>query len=297
MNEVTDLSARFARINRVVADPLRFKLRLGIGEDAYATLRMRQTLQELWDVGGIAATGATAAASPLVATTFFSSTASGGLLSLLGLGTAAATPVGWVAAAAIASGGAYYGVTRLARNWTGSCVDTIPKFLNTPIDLLAASLLDLIGALSLRVAAIDGQINEVERAAIKRHFTTEWGLDPAYTSAALDLITQSVDDARVKDLARALASFQAENPDCNPAAMQAELMHFLADVVAADGQVDEREELALEAIERTLREESEFSFSRTGRKLAGWSRDAAGTVADIAGKLPGLGRDRALRGS
>ncbi|MFO1255224.1 MAG: TerB family tellurite resistance protein [Sphingomonadaceae bacterium] len=291
MSEPLDPSARFAGVDRVVADPLRFKLRLGIGEDAYATLRLRKTLQELWDVGGMAATGATAAASPLVATTFFSSTATGGLLSLLGLGTAAATPVGWVAAAAVASGGAYYGVTRLARSWTGACVDTIPKFLNTPIDLLAASLLDLVGALALRVAAIDGQIAETERAAIERHFVADWGLDPGYVSAALDLITRSVEQGRVKDLARALASFQAENPDCNPAAMQAELMQFLRDVVAADGMIDEHEELALDAIERVLREETEFSFTRAGRQLAGWTRDAAGSVAGLAGRLPKLGRD------
>jgi tellurite resistance protein len=290
MTGLTDTSARFAGIDRVVADPLRFKLRLGIGEDAFATLRLRKTLQELWDVGGVAATGATAAASPLVATTLFSSTATGGLLSLLGLGTAAATPVGWVVGAAVASGGAYYGVTRLARNWTGACVDTIPKFLNTPIDLLAASLLDLVGALALRVAAMDGQIDEAERAAIERHFIRDWGLDPAYVTAALDLLAQSVEEGRVKDLARALASFQAENPDCNPAAMQAELMQFLSDVVAADGVLDEREELALEAIERVLREETEFSFARAGRQLAGWTRDAAGTVAGLAGKLPKLGR-------
>jgi tellurite resistance protein len=281
-----DPSTRFSGIERVVADPLRFKLRLQIGEDAYTSLRARKSLQDLWDVGGMAATSAAAAASPMVANTFFAATGSAKLLAMIGLGTAAATPIGWVVAAAVASGGAYYGVTRMARNWTGARVDTIPKFLNTPLDLLGASLVDLIGALAARVAAIDGEVLPAERAVIETHFVREWGIDPAYTKAALDLIFETVSDGRVKDLAKALASFQAENPDCNPAAMQAELMQFLGEVVAADGVYDEREELALEAIERVLREETEFSFARAGRTLSGWTQDAAGSLKGLAGKLP-----------
>ena len=106
-----DFEARFAGVDQVVAIPERFKLRLGIGEDAYASLRIKKTLQEFWDVGGMAATGAGVAASSTVASTFFASTATGGIMGWLGLGVAAATPVGWVVAAAVASGGAYWGVT------------------------------------------------------------------------------------------------------------------------------------------------------------------------------------------
>jgi len=56
--------AKFSGVKQVVADPLRFKLRLGIGQDAYAALRLKKHLQELWDTGGMAATGAALAAAP-----------------------------------------------------------------------------------------------------------------------------------------------------------------------------------------------------------------------------------------
>lgn len=280
----TELSI-FDDVTCVVADPLRFKLRLGIGEDAYTSLRIKKSLVEIWDVGGMAATGATVAASPVVASTFFAST--GGFLSALGLGAAAATPIGWVAAAAVVSGAAYMGVTRLTRSYVGNRVDVIPHFLNTPMDLLAASLFDLIAGLASRIAVIDGKIEQVETDAIKRHFVEEWGLDARYVDKALELIVQGVHAARIKDLAKALASFQDQNPDCNPQAMQAELMAFLKDVGEADGRLDEREELALDAVARIFDEENAFSLQKTGRAVAGWAKEAADAAGAIANKLPG----------
>ena len=280
----TELSI-FDDVTCVVADPLRFKLRLGIGEDVYTSLRIKKSLVEIWDVGGMAATGATVAASPIVASTFFAST--GGFLSALGLGAAAATPIGWVAAAAVVSGAAYMGVTRLTRSYVGNRVDVIPHFLNTPMDLLAASLFDLIAGLASRIAVIDGKIEQVETDAIKRHFVEEWGLDARYVDKALELIVQGVHAARIKDLAKALASFQDQNPDCNPQAMQAELMAFLKDVCEADGRLDEREELALDAVARIFEEENAFSLQKTGRAVAGWAKEAADAAGAIANKLPG----------
>jgi uncharacterized tellurite resistance protein B-like protein len=282
--------SNFENISCVVADPLRFKLRLSIGEDAYTSLRLKKSLTEIWDVGGVAATGAAAAASPMVASTFFAST--GGFLSAIGLGAAAATPIGWVAAAAVVSGGAYMGVMRLARNYSGDRVDVIPHFLNTPMDLLAASLFDLIAALASRIALIDGTMNEAEAATIARHFVADWGLDADYVNKALELIVQGAETTRVKDLARALASFQYENPDCNAEAMQTELMAFLKEVCEADGHLDEREELALDAVAQVFNDAGAFSLEKTGRTIAGWAReavDAAGTLANKLPRSPGAG--------
>ena len=50
----------------VVADSTKFKLKLGIGEDAYTSLKLAKTLQSLWDIKGAAGAGAVAAASPAV---------------------------------------------------------------------------------------------------------------------------------------------------------------------------------------------------------------------------------------
>lgn len=286
MDADADALNGFAPVGCVVADPLRFKLRLGIGEDAYASLRVKRRLQEIWDVSGMAATGAGVAASPVVASTLFASTASGGFLSLIGLGTAAATPVGWIAAAALTTGGAYYGVTRLVRRYSGACVDTIPKFSNTPMDVLGAALFDLVATLAVRLALVDGHIADAEKDVIVGHFVADWGFDPAFVDTALEVILAGADQQRLKILARAIATFQVGNPDCNPAAMRRELIAFLRDIAAVDGVLDEREELAIEAIDAVLREETELSFRTAGRSLTEWTGKAGTALRGLRGTTP-----------
>lgn len=270
------LIARFDQIERVVSDPLRFKLRLGIGEDAYTSLRFKKTAQELWEVGGAAASGAGVAASPIVATTFFAS--KGGLLALVGLGTAA-TPIGWVVAAAVASGGAYYGVTRLIRSYSGSRVDTIPRFINTPIDVLGANLLDLIGSLAVCVARIDGELSESERSVIVGHFVGEWGFDPAYVEQALAVIAETTQGRTVKEVAGTLAKFQVDSPDCNAEAMRADLIRFLREIAEADGVLDEREEMAIERVGAVLASGRGFSVGKASGTVARLGSLAAQTLS------------------
>lgn len=287
--------SRLADVECVVADPLKFKLKLRIGEEAYAILRLKNGLQSLWDVGGVVTTGASIAASKVVVATFFAS--SGGLLSSIGIGAAAATPIGWVVAAGLVSGGAYYGVTRLVKRASGkgSMVDTIPRFINTPIDLLGMQLFDLVGALALRVSTIDGALDAKERRAIERHFVEEWGYSDAYVKRALDVLLATEDEARLKAIAKALAVFQAQNPDCNAEEMQADLLVFLREVMAADGILDEREEHAIDAVAAVFRSERVSALSKVGKSindlgdlakpaLAEASSRAGSAMADIGSK-------------
>lgn len=242
--EEARLLASFAEVERVVADSVRFKLRLGIGEDAYASLRLKKNVFRLWDLVSWGGTGAAAASSKIVATTFFAPT---GFAALLGFGTAV-TPVGWVVAAALGSAGAWYGVTRLLGSLEGKRVETIPRFINTPIDVLGMTLLDLMGALAIRLAAIDGKIDQCEIDAIVEHFVNDWGFDRAYVERAMPVLCAGAEKATIRDLARQLAIFQRENRDCNTIAMQETLLRFLREVALSDGALDEREELAIEAI-------------------------------------------------
>jgi uncharacterized tellurite resistance protein B-like protein len=241
----------FGNVERVIADSLRFKRKLAIGDDAYTSMRFGKTVAQLWDVGGVAATGGQIAASASVASKFF---ASGGLLSTFGLGAAAATPAGWVLGTALVTAGAYYGVTRLFKSYAGTRVETIPKFINTPIDLLGASLMDFLGGMGIKISLMDGQVTEPERSALQLHFIDEWGFDKDYVSRALAVIEENSSRTSIKDMTTAFSSFARANPDCNFNAMRKELLGFLRELAMADGVMDEREELAVEKIGRIMGE-------------------------------------------
>jgi uncharacterized tellurite resistance protein B-like protein len=241
---------RFEGVTQVVADSLRFKRKLAIGEDAYTSLKVGRALSTVWDVGGVAATGAGVAASSTVAGTFF---ASSGLLAKIGIGAAATTPVGWIVAAAVVTGGAYYGVSRAVGRYARSRVEVIPRFINSPIDQLGAALLDMMASLSLKVANIDDRIDPTERTAMCDYFVSEWGYDRAYVVQAISLLEQTALKQPIKELTGTIGQFVKDHPDCNAQAFKEELMGLLREIAEADGKLDEREEMVLEIIGTSLK--------------------------------------------
>lgn len=255
----------------VVADPLRFKARLNIGENAFAALRLRKAAFEAWDAAGAAATGAAVAASPAVATTFFGAT---GFWAAIGLGGAAVTPVGWVIAAGALAGGAWFGLSRALRGAGSDKVTVIPHIINTPMDVLALGLFELMAPLALKVAAVDGAVAERERVAIRDHFVRDWGFDAGFVQAALAFTEDRLDAHSIKDLAQLLADFKRASPDCDPRAMAADLVAFLRAVAESDGPMEEREEMALERIAGIFDRAQRFSLMRAvrglGQRLAFW---------------------------
>jgi hypothetical protein len=269
---VSEASGR-SDLDRVIADPLRFKQRLRIGRRAFRTLQAKDRLQDVWDTAGVAWTGAAVAKSSVIATTFFAPT---GLTAWLGLATAA-TPAGWVVAAAVGSAGLYYCITRgLAAN--EHFVDEIPKFISTPLDLLAASLFGLMGTLAVRVAASDGQIDPAERAAIIDHLVMDWGYAPEFVMRELARLETLPEEPPLDAVAASLAEFQAANPDCHGPAMQKELLVFVEEIIRADGVVTAQEAAALGTVRAVLADrKTTFAGSLLGS--AGSTLDAAGGMA------------------
>jgi tellurite resistance protein len=259
---------QFSNVTQVIYEPLKFKAKLAIGENAYTTLKLKNRLADFWELAGGVGTGVAIAKTTVVASTFF---APSGLAGLLGLGVAA-TPVGWVMAAAVLSGGAALGVRRLLSGATESRVTVIPKFINTPIDVLALDLFDLIAPLVCKIAIVDGQITDDERLCICNYFIEEWGYDSIFIEAGSALIESSLNDFSIKDLAEKFAEFSKANPDCNYTEMTRDLIAFLRTVIEADGIIDEREELAIEKIEsifaETGRTFTQANFEKFGNSVA-----------------------------
>ncbi|WP_420024092.1 GTPase (plasmid) [Cereibacter azotoformans] len=269
--------AEFEGVHQVIAEPLRLKHKLAIGEDAYLSMSVIRKASDLAVAGGGAAAGGAVAASSTVAGTFFG----GGLLSALGLATAM-TPVGWVVGAAVVTGGVAFGVTRLLRSYERSRVHAIPAFINTPLDVLGMSLFDLMAGLALKLCEAGDGIDEEERAIIREIFVKEWGFDPDYVVHALPVVEEAVAGRTLDELARSLAKFERDNPDCNAQAMHADLILFLNEVAEADGRIDKGEAAALARVDAIFREANRGLLSRAGSLVSGWAFRSSAATNDPA---------------
>jgi hypothetical protein len=223
----------FQGIDAIVAEPLKFKVKLAIGEDAYTSLRVKNAVVQVWDVAGVATTAAVVAKSSVVASTFF---APSGLLAAIGIG-AAVTPIGWVVAAGVVSGGAWFGITRHLKKASASKVTVVPNFINTPLDVLALGLFDLMVPLALRVADSDGRIEVARRQQIDDYFVGEWGYDASFVDAGIRHIEASLGELSVRDLAQTMAEFASQHRDCNFKMMSQEPVEFTLEILANVGMM------------------------------------------------------------
>lgn len=254
----------FQNIETIVSAPLNFKAKLAIGEDAYTSLKIKNAVVQVWDTAGVATTAAVVAKSSVVASTFFAPT---GFLAALGIGTAV-TPIGWVIAAGVVTGGAWFGITRHLKNASASRVTVVPKFINTPLDVLALGLFDLMVPLAMKVAEVDGRIEESRRKLIADYFVREWGYDPKFVLAGTNYIESTLGEYSIKQLAQTMAEFASENRDCNFKSMSREILGFLRNIAEINGQLNRQDQAAIEKIEYIFNSANRFSVRK--RLNAGW---------------------------
>lgn len=238
----------------VLANPLAFKAKLAIGEDAYKSLKYGKGLQGIWDSLGIGATAAGIAKTATVAKLIGSKA---GWFAALGFG-AFKTPILVVALAAVGSTAAYVGVMRLVRNYSSQRVDVIPKFINTPLDVLAVSIFDLLAPMALKVACADGVKSLSEQELIVEYFVNDWGYSQDYVEQSLEVIDGQISDLKVEQLLTPITDFIRENPDCNQAEIAKGIVEFLKEIVEVDGIINEDEARILELSEKHFNDANSF---------------------------------------
>lgn len=272
--ENKDLIDWFRDIETIVSEPLNFKAKLAIGEDAYTSLKVKNAVVQVWDVAGVATSAAVVAKSSVVASTFFAPT---GFLAALGIGTAV-TPIGWVIAAGVVTGGAWFGITRHLKSASASRITVVPNFINTPLDVLALGLFDLLVPLAIKVAENGERIDDSKRRLIHDYFVKEWGYDPKFVVAGTNYIESTLDELSIQQLAQTLAEFASENRDCNFKLMSREILGFLRNIAEVDGQLDQRDEAAIEKIEAVFNSANKFSVRKKLRAGLGSVRKKAGRL-------------------
>lgn len=278
-------------IDSVVAHDALFKAQLGIGEEAYTSLKIRNFFRRALRLSAATTGGGAVAASPLVATTFFPA---GGILGLLGLG-AAATPIGWVIAGAVGGGMTWVLIEKLLDGMDDGKVEKVPKYINKPVDRLAIGIFGLIAPLGLHIASADNKVTSDEFHQLSAYFSDRWGYNPEFVQAGLLFYSESMSaPARIRaelkkcgmehhahlirefngeDYARSIATFVVDNKDCNREVMSKRIVGFLRELIRADNKVDPREEETLGRIETILLEHNSSGFGRL------WSSHASAAPA------------------
>ena len=292
MQTETEISEIEASLNglegleRVIADPLRFKRKSAIGRNVHCSTHTTQAATDAMVAGTEAAAGGTVAASSVMANTIF-----GGWLSSVGL-VPALSPVGWVVGAAVVTEGVSFAITRLLRGHESSSVDAMPTFINTPIDVIGLGLFDLMAGLALKLCEAEDGINPEEREVMTDILVHEWGFDAEFVQQALPLVEQAVTKRRLEELAGSLSRYQRNNPDCNAVEMNTDLILFLSEVAEAYGRVDAGETEAIQRVDAIFRMTNTSWVSLAVDRLSTLSGRAANALPEIS--LPTI--TEALRG-
>lgn len=275
-------------VETVVRDPLRFKLKLDIGDQAYSSLRLKKHLLDSVDAANGAATGFIFAKSSLVASTFF---APSGFLGALGIGTAV-TPVGWAIGAGVAGAGLSLIIGKRLIRGSSDRVKQIPDFINTPMDVLATGLFDMIATLGIKLAEVDGEFVQEECEFMTSYFVDEWGYDPLFVQQGLRLIEEHSDQYSLEEITEQLARFKKANPDCNYRSMSKEIITFLNGIAEADGFRDESEAMAVEKVEAIFEEINSITTTLSESAKAGAGRVSRYGKSSLSGLGSGLNRTK-----
>ena len=261
MSLADDLNEFFADGSEViVAEPLKFKAKLGIGERAYTSLRARENMSTFSEALGVGTAAASVAGSTTVAGTFFAST---GFLSTIGLGAAAATPIGWVIAAGVISGGAYMGVSRLLEKRKDNGLIVIPKYINTPLDVIAVALIEIMLPVSLKIAKADGIIQDSELKTINAHFSDEWGYSSGFVNRLINEYQNQTDNVSYSALAKSLGTYCSESKDCDKQAIMTGFIEHLREIIESDGKIHPQEREQLDYLTSLLINQSEKTGGRS----------------------------------
>jgi uncharacterized tellurite resistance protein B-like protein len=284
----SDLEEYFAESHDVlVAEPLKFKAKLGIGEKAYALVRAKENLTTFTEALGVGSTASAMASSGVVASTFFAKTGLlASALSVVGMGTAAATPLGWVVGAGLLFGTAYFGISRTFDTAKDTGLVIIPKYINTPLDLIAMALIELMLPLSLKIAHADGELSEKELEEIYEFFLGEWGYSEGFLAKLVEEYSEEIDHVSYATLGEKLGEYCQENRDCDPGVIAKGLISHLREVVEADGQITNEEKSQLEYLEHILTDRASAGLMHkmisSASETLSSGLDTAGTAAKKA---------------
>ena len=124
----------------------------------------------------------------------------------------------------------------------------IPRYITTPLALIANELLGLMLPLSLKIVkADDNQITKSESGSLADYYAEEWGYSRVFVDRAIKAAANLVANKSYKELSKSLVEYCDQNPDCKRKAIGQFLLTHLDEEKSVHR---ERKYLALEHLKQ-----------------------------------------------
>lgn len=221
----------------VVQDADKFRQKLDIGAEAFKKLTTAEKAGE-----ALLALSATGAGSGVLFAGWYASL---GMLAKVGLAVGlVATPYGPMAIGGSLAAMVLLLVRKFYKSIKKDVVVEVPKFINSPIDVLGVSICSLIYPVVLKIAHADNSVDEPELDVIKKYFVEQWGISAPYVDQLHHEVKSKAAGYTYKQL-RAEISQVEKTGDVKAETLAQEIVAIAEDVMRADGRVHESESAEL----------------------------------------------------
>ena len=230
----------------IIDSPLQFKAKLNIGDEAYAYLSKADNFMDfsikiaaglggssLFTVAWLATLGPVAKLALLVGFT--------------------STPVGWIAGAGALSVILAYGLMQAKGKSTDATTITIPRHLNTPLDLLGQTVLSLILPVTVKMALVDGHLCENERRTLSNYLAQEWGYNRDFITNAIAEQEGLLTVFDYEQYRQLLIASTCTEKEIKYEVIKLELLGILNEIMVVDGDVSPEEKEEFEKFSKIIR--------------------------------------------
>lgn len=231
------------KITVVLEYPLVFKNKLQLSDSSYAYLNIAKNLDKYSSslLAGLAG-------ASIVYATFLANLGIFGPL-LLSIGIIS-NPIGWIALAGGTGAVLMFGGKHLVEKADKSLHHKIPKYINTPIDLLATTLLNYILPLAIKVSLVDSKFKKEEGESIVQYFKSEWGYNNDYLNLMVSQMVAIESTFELEDLKKKLETIVKTTEGLKYDIMKNEIIDILKMVCEVNNKETQKYSAMIEIIKK-----------------------------------------------
>lgn len=233
------------KIEIILDNKMSFKHKLNIGEKDYKYLNNAKNLKEFTDIliGGLATAG--------LAYTGFLATL--GTLGQIGLAVGlVSNPIGWIAIAGIGGAGLMYGSKKVLNKADKAAFDKIPKYISTPLDILADNLMNLFLPIVVKISLLDGKFDPEEKNAIISYLSINWGYNSNYIEDRLNSTYKNQAKFNYAEIKKSLNIITKETNGLEYNDIKLEITKIATEVINSVNKSTSRKELELKTLKKLL---------------------------------------------